>query len=186
AAVTMGRVVVKAKTNRDEVGRVPRLKPITSAVVYRLHVLRKRTVLVLANETAYDPASAPIHELIGDLQRKDAFVTGRRYESGMIRSRTAGSLGQDWKLGDNSLLRKGVALYVPNSPALRDEILTSCHDDLYAGHFGFAPKLALAEFSYNNSTHDTTGKPPFYLLYGYVPTIDVEDTAYEGGDMTTA
>ncbi|KFY32326.1 hypothetical protein V493_00305 [Pseudogymnoascus sp. VKM F-4281 (FW-2241)] len=121
-----------AKTNRNEVGGVPRLKPVTGAVVYRLHVPRKRTVLVLANETAYDPASAPIHKLIGDLQRKDAFVTGRRYESGMIHGRTAGSLGQDWKLGDNGLLRKGVALYVPNSPALRDEILTSCHDDLYA------------------------------------------------------
>ncbi|KFY31833.1 hypothetical protein V493_00754, partial [Pseudogymnoascus sp. VKM F-4281 (FW-2241)] len=179
-----------AKTNRNEVGGVPRLKPVTSAIVYRLYVPRKRTVLVLANETAYDPASAPIHKLIGDLQRKDAFVTGRRYESGMIHGRTAGSLGQDWKLGDNGLLRKGVALYVPNSPALRDEILTSCHDDLYAGHFGFAydwaAKLALAEFSYNNSIHDTTGKPPFYLLYGYVPTIDVKDTAYEGGDVTTA
>ncbi|KFY32473.1 hypothetical protein V493_00163 [Pseudogymnoascus sp. VKM F-4281 (FW-2241)] len=179
-----------AKTNHNEVGRVPRLKPVTSAIVYRLHVLQKRTMLVLANETAYDPASALIHELIGDLQRKDAFVTGRRYESGMIRGRTTGSLGQDWKLGDNGLLRKGVVLYVPNSLALRDEILTSCYNDLYAGHFGFAhdwaAKLALAEFSYNNSTHDTTGKPPFYLLYSYVPTIDVEDTAYEGGDVTTA
>lgn len=356
-----------AKTNRDEVGGVPRLKPVTGAVVCRLHVPRRRTVSVLANETAYDPVSAPIHELIGDLQRKDAFVTDRRYESETIRGRTAGSAGQDWKLGDDGLLRKGSALYVPNSPALRDEILTSCHDDPYAGHFGFArtlelvrrkynwpgmrkdikryvmtcpicqrmktkrhrpygelapfqpptrpwqeitmdfvvglppskfrgrvydsilvvvdrftktaryipvnatitaselaetfintifkdygtpagitsdrgpqftsqfwshfmfclkirrrlstafrpqtdgqterqnqtlehylrcycnyaqddwaAKLALAEFSYNNSTHETTGKPPFYLLYGYVPTIDVEDTAYEGGDKTTA
>ncbi|KFY97961.1 hypothetical protein V498_01758 [Pseudogymnoascus sp. VKM F-4517 (FW-2822)] len=50
----------------------------------------------------------------------------------------------------------------------------------------WAAKLALTEFSYNNSTHNTTGKAPFYLLYSYVPTIDVEDTAYEGGDNTTA
>ncbi|KFY17374.1 hypothetical protein V491_05015 [Pseudogymnoascus sp. VKM F-3775] len=49
----------------------------------------------------------------------------------------------------------------------------------------WASKIALAEFSYNNSIHETTGKPPFYLLYSYVPTIDVEDTAYKGGDRTT-
>jgi len=35
--------------------------------------------------------------------------------------------------------------------------------------------LALAEFSYNNSAHESTGKAPFQLLYGYLPQLDVED-----------
>lgn len=138
-----------AKTNRDKASDVLRLKPVTGAVVCRLHVPRGHTVSVLANETAYDHVSAPTHELIRDLQRKDAFVTDQRYESGAIRGRTTRSLGQEWKLGDDGLLRKGNALYVPGSPALRDEILTSCHNDPYAGHFRFARTLELVQRKYH-------------------------------------
>ncbi|KFY17373.1 hypothetical protein V491_05014, partial [Pseudogymnoascus sp. VKM F-3775] len=132
-----------AKTNCDGVGDVLRLKPVTGAMVCRLHVPQRHTVSVLANETAYDYISAPTHELIKDLQGKDTFVADRRYESGVTYGRTAGSSGQGWNLGDDGLLRRGTALYVPNSPALRDEILASCHNDPYAGHFGFARTLEL-------------------------------------------
>ena len=38
-------------------------------------------------------------------------------------------------------------------------------------------KLALAEFSYNNSAHETTGKALFILLYRYLPTLDARDSA---------
>jgi len=34
-------------------------------------------------------------------------------------------------------------------------------------------KLALAEFTYNNSTHSTIGTTPFYALYGFHPQITV-------------
>lgn len=44
----------------------------------------------------------------------------------------------------------------------------------------WAKKLALAEFSYNNSVHSTTGVSPFYACYGYHPTIDVGDDVPEG------
>ncbi len=49
-----------------------------------------------------------------------------------------------------------------------------CYCDYAQGDW--ASKLALAEFSYNNSVHESTGHSPFYLLYGYQPTIDVATT----------
>lgn len=45
----------------------------------------------------------------------------------------------------------------------------------------WAAKLALAEFTYNNSAHSTTGVSPFWALYGFHPTIElhVEDNVPE-------
>jgi hypothetical protein len=44
-------------------------------------------------------------------------------------------------------------------------------------------KLALAEFTYNNSKHSTTGSTPFRLLYGFDPELgtNVRDDVLEGG-----
>jgi hypothetical protein len=44
-------------------------------------------------------------------------------------------------------------------------------------------KLALAEFTYNNSKYSTIGISPFYALYGFHPNIElhVEDKVPEGG-----
>jgi len=36
--------------------------------------------------------------------------------------------------------------------------------------------LALGEFAYNNSTHASTHKAPFYINYGYHPKIDMLPT----------
>ena len=60
-----------------------------------------------------------------------------------------------------------------------------CYCDYAQGDW--AGKLALAEFSYNNSTHETTGHSPFYLLYGYQPTIDVSlaDAGQQDGSATS-
>jgi hypothetical protein len=46
----------------------------------------------------------------------------------------------------------------------------------------WSSKLALAEFTYNNSTHSTTGVSPFRAMYGYNPEIcvNVEDDVIEG------
>ena len=38
-------------------------------------------------------------------------------------------------------------------------------------------RLALAEFTYNNSVHSTTNATPFYALYGYSPEIRVNPEA---------
>ncbi len=134
------------KTNCDKAGG--QLKPVTGATVCRLYVPRWHTIGVLATETAYDLPLATTQELIGDLQREDAFVTGRRYELEPSRGRHAGSSGQGWKLSKDGLLRKGAALYVPGSPALRAEILAINHDDPYSGHFGFARTLELVRRKY--------------------------------------
>jgi hypothetical protein len=42
----------------------------------------------------------------------------------------------------------------------------------------------LAEFSYNTSVYKTTGKAPFYLLYGYLPEIDAGDDVLRRGAAT--
>ena len=43
-------------------------------------------------------------------------------------------------------------------------------------------KLVLAEFTYNNSFHSTTGITLFFTLYGFYPTVEmnVEDNVPEG------
>jgi hypothetical protein len=49
-------------------------------------------------------------------------------------------------------------------------------------------KLPMAEFAYNNSTHDSTGMPPFQALYGFCPsmTINAGDSVPEGRKAATA
>ena len=44
-------------------------------------------------------------------------------------------------------------------------------------------KLAMAEFTYNNSVHSTTEQTSFYTMYGYHPefTWDIKDDAPGGG-----
>ena len=37
----------------------------------------------------------------------------------------------------------------------------------------WAPKLALAEFTYNNSVYSTTGLSLFFVIYGFYPTIKI-------------
>ena len=46
----------------------------------------------------------------------------------------------------------------------------------------WAAKLALAEFTYNNSFHSTIGTTPFFALFGFHPTVDmaIGDTGLEG------
>ena len=45
----------------------------------------------------------------------------------------------------------------------------------------WANQLPLAEFAYNNASHNSTGSSPFYLLYGFNPDIhyEVEDDSAE-------
>lgn len=52
----------------------------------------------------------------------------------------------------------------------------------------WATKLALAEFTYNNSMHSTTGISPFFAMYGFHPTVDfnVEDNVPAGGAPAAA
>lgn len=139
----------EAASYGDKVGGVPRLKPVTGATVCRLYVPRRSAVIALSSETAYELPSATMQELLGQLQREDAFVADRAYESIGRRGNNAGSSGQsDWEKGGDGLLRKGGALYVPKSPAVREEILASNHDDPYAGHFGFARTLELVRRKY--------------------------------------
>jgi hypothetical protein len=51
----------------------------------------------------------------------------------------------------------------------------------------WASKLVLAEFTYNNSVHSTTGISPFFAAYGMNPEIrvNVED-AIAGGEAVAA
>jgi transposase InsO family protein len=52
----------------------------------------------------------------------------------------------------------------------------------------WASKLALAEFTYNNSVHASTGSTPFRMLYGFNPELgsNVGDDILEGGAPAAA
>ena len=47
-------------------------------------------------------------------------------------------------------------------------------------------KIALAEFTYNNSVHSTTGMTPFMALYGYSPTIRINPEGTPPQEAPTA
>ena len=101
----------------------------------------------MLSEMALDPPSEPIRNIIRDLQHKDAFVVEQGYRSVKSRARIAGS-EPAWAVDDDDLLRYKGALYVPESPAVREEILGVNYDDPHAGHFGFYRTLELVRRKY--------------------------------------
>ena len=51
-------------------------------------------------------------------------------------SKAGESASKDWSVDHRGLLRFKKAVYVPNDPAIRQEIMKINHDDPYGGYFG--------------------------------------------------
>ncbi len=69
------------------------------------------------------------------LQQRDVFVANEKWRQRFASRKNELS---KWSMGDDELLRRDLAVYVPNDSATRDEILRMNHDDPEAGHFARA------------------------------------------------
>ena len=87
---------------------------------------------VLESERSYLGMQEPMAAWLLKLQRKDAWVANEEW-----RQRYAAKESElsKWRVSEDGLLRRGLAAYVPNDPATKEEILHMNHDDLSAGHF---------------------------------------------------
>ena len=87
---------------------------------------------VLESERSYLELREPMAAWLLKLQRKDAWVAKEEW-----RQRYAAKKGElsKWGIGEDGLLRRGLAVYVPNDPATKEEIFRMNHDDPSAGHF---------------------------------------------------
>lgn len=83
-------------------------------------------------ETAYEVPQRPMKLLIQELQRHDDWVKSFA-DASSNRRRTR---SQAWTFNAEGLLTHHNRLYVPRDEALRTELISRCHDDPLAGHFG--------------------------------------------------
>ena len=114
-------------TNLDEEVLERRTCILDTAMSSRLLVHQ-----VLESERSYLELREPMVAWLLKLQRKDAWVVNEEW-----RQRYAGKQDElsKWGVGEDGLLRRGLAVYVPNDPATKEEILQANHDDPSAGHF---------------------------------------------------
>lgn len=132
---TRGRVCAVSPAGQS---RVPRKK------LTPLHaVTRTEAALVLEGDDPTEPIASVSREFIRQLQTIDVLAKGYRelVQQGKIPD-------EHWSFdAEGTLLYQG-AVYVPNSPALRQAILRRNHDDPLAGHFGVEKTLELLTRKY--------------------------------------
>lgn len=103
-----------------------------------LHINQNRYIAKILHKfnihNLYKPVQTPGGFAFGDLivrvQSRDAFAAAQR------EAVLAGSAGQEWSIGERDLLLCNGAIYIPNDPALRNELLRVHHDSPVAGYFG--------------------------------------------------
>jgi len=105
----------------------------------------------MASETAYDKPKESLNELLLELQKgdtstaswKQSITEGRRHNAGSAKDNQ-----NEWHVDNQELLRRNGATYVPNDPAVRQEIIQINHDDPYGGHFGKAKTVEIVQRKY--------------------------------------
>lgn len=116
-------------------------------------------------ETAYDDPQRPMKTLIRELQAHDDWVESFRVSENASTGRRR-TRSQAWALDSEGLLRHSSRLYIPGDEALREELISRCHDDPLAGHFGAAKthELLARKYHWEGSLKQVTE---------YVKTCDV-------------
>ena len=101
-----------------------------------------RYLMVAAMSTmgAYDTPTKSLLEIVAASQGVDPFVQGQEW-------RRKDSTDA-WTTDTNGILRRNGKVYIPDSTALREEILQSNHDDPHASHFGTSKTLELIQRHY--------------------------------------
>ena len=110
-------------------------------------IIPRKTAKELA-EGPYEEPQRPMKQVIRELQALDDWAVKFR----VINSATSGrrrNAYAGWSLGEDDLLRYKGLIYVPNDIALRQELISRCHDDPLAGHFGVAKTLELLRRKYH-------------------------------------
>ncbi|KAF4613415.1 hypothetical protein G7Y89_g15472 [Cudoniella acicularis] len=195
------------------------------------YVPRVLAAWAVGSEIAYQESGETLIELLLRLQKDDPFMQQRQYER--FAKPTAARAIKTWEFNATGLLRHRNAVFVPNDPAVKAELLRANYNDPLGGYFSagktlealrrkyfwarmrkdvrkhvrtcsgcrrldpeakstirssllsiddWATKLALAEFTYNNSQHSTTGISPFFALYSFHPATElhIEDNILAG------
>ena len=113
------------------------------------HLLpRSIAIAAMGVENAYDEPQESALDLLLELQSKDPLALSQRrlLAEGIPPQNRSGT--EFWSIDDKNLLRHKNAIYVPNDPALKDEIMKRNHDDPHAGHFGTRRTLELIQRKY--------------------------------------
>ena len=99
-------------------------------------------------ETAYEEPRRPMKTLIRDLQAHSEWVRSFHDDADSPSSRRK-KRNKAWTLDSEGLLRNNGRLFVPKDEALREELISKCHDDPLAGHFGAAKTHELLSRKYH-------------------------------------
>lgn len=87
---------------------------------------------VAESERSFLELREPMSAWLLKLQQKDAFVSEEQWRR---RYATKKDELSKWGVSEEGLLRRGQAVYVPDDPAPKEEILRANHHDPGAGHF---------------------------------------------------
>ncbi len=146
-------------------------------------------------ETAYDDSQRPMKTLLRDLQAHDNWVKSFQTEASAP-SKRRHTRSQKWMFDPEGLLRHEGRLYVPGDPALRQELISKCHDDPLAGHFGAAKthELLARKYHWDGSLKEVTEycqscdvcqrtKAPRHRPYGELGSLPVPSQPWKGISM---
>jgi hypothetical protein len=84
----------------------------------------------LSTEMAYTELQPSFIELLLDLQARDEVTQQWKWQL------SDDTPARPWQLDDRRLLKHKKFVYVPEDPAIRQEVIKTNHDDPYTGHFG--------------------------------------------------
>ena len=121
------------------------LNPVAETIDCKQLVPRSVAHIAIMSETAYDPSSKFIFELIKALQLKDSYVQQRREDG--AQNKRKGDV-EAWTWDNQRLLRYKNMLYVLEETFVREELLRRYYDDPLAGHFDVDKTLKLMTRKY--------------------------------------
>jgi hypothetical protein len=98
---------------------------------------------VLVSDEPALAGSETLLEVLLQLQQRDAFAQERSASSNQPTRTRVRRDAPAWRIDENQVLRYNGRIYVPEEPAIRQEILSQNHDTHMAGHFGARRTLEL-------------------------------------------
>lgn len=107
--------------------------------------LRVARATAVKERTSDPQPSAPMRDLVMDLQRNDEWTQAIVER---LKSKRHGRVSEAWALGSNGELFHKGRLFVPAEETAKQEILRLYHDDPLAGHFGIERTLERIQRKY--------------------------------------